>query len=221
VGVLGGSLAGEHRDHKLPSIGNSDLVAPSMLIAKSLNGPWTVPSALGSSSGGASCNNPGAYIFPNGTVILICKVFLNNIRQMQVSVADSWKGPYRIKALTPVYGEDAFIWRATEDGNFHMVLHAMHPSKICTTAWSPDGISWTPAFVANENTTMGETYPSFSHEIPLTDGSIFSARRRERHQLAFDADGNPTHLLNGVSNGIADFTFTSIQPIRTKATPDW
>lgn len=45
-----------------------------------------------------------------------------------------------------------------------------------------------------------------------------SAARRERHQLAFDANGKPTHLLNGVGDleGMGDFTFTSMQPLNQK-----
>jgi len=87
---------------------------------------------------------------------------------------------------------------------------------ICTTAWSEDGITWTPAFVADLNTTAGETYPSFSHSFALQGGGLFKASRRERHQLALDSKGVPTHLLNGViPEGMGDFSFTSIQPLNT------
>lgn len=199
----------------LPEIGS--LVTPTMLVATSATGPW----APATSASGSSCNNPAAYFYPNGTVVLICKVMSagsNGIRQMQVSTAPSWQGPYTVRSTPKVYGEDAFIWRANEDGNFHMLLHSMHPTKICTTAWSPDGINWTPAFTANLNTTLGETYPSYSHTFELTNGKTFKAGRRERHQLAFDTDGTPTHLLNGIGDveGKADFTFTSIQPLNQK-----
>ena len=135
---------------------------------------------------------------------------------MQISVAASWEGPYRVVSSTPVFGEDAYLWRAPEDGNFHMLLHSMHPGKIGTTAWSEDGITWTPAFVANKNATPGETYPSFSHTFALQGGGMFKASRRERHQLAFDSKGQPTHLLNGVvPEGMGDFSFTSVQPLNT------
>jgi hypothetical protein len=54
---------------------------------------------------------------------------------MQVATAPHWRGPYTARRLTQVYGEDAYIWRAPEDGSFHMLLHTMHPSKIPSTAW--------------------------------------------------------------------------------------
>ena len=110
---------------------------------------------------------------------------------------------------------DAFIWQQPEDSSFHMLLHSMHPSKIPTTAWSPNGIDWTPAFVANQHTSKGQTYASYGHEIEMTDNTTFQLARRERHQLLLDGEGRPTHLLNGVTIGgsKADFSFTAIQPL--------
>ena len=61
----------------------------------------------------------------------------------------------------------------------------MHPSKICTTAWSSDAIHWTPAFKADLNTTLGETYPSYSHTFELTNGKTFQAGRRERYAIFY------------------------------------
>eukprot|EP00041_Stephanoeca_diplocostata_P018984 m.402477 g.402477 ORF g.402477 m.402477 type:complete len:363 (+) comp21179_c0_seq3:120-1208(+) len=147
-----------------------DKVSPNMLWSTSPNGPWQSSARTGSGES-LDCNNPAAYTgFENGTVILICKVMSErqNIRQMLVAVAPNWRGPYIVHGSTPVFGEDAFIWRAAEDGSFHMLLHSMHPTKICTTAWSTDGLSWTPAFVADLNTTIDDTYPSFNHRYVVT-----------------------------------------------------
>lgn len=197
----------------------SDTVAPSILYSKSVNGPWVV---LNNSHTGDSCNNPGAYIFPNGTTLLVCKVSIKppigqGIRQMQISVAPHWSGPYTKTSLTSVYGEDAFIFRQPQDKNFHMILHAMHPHKVPTTAWSENGLDWTPAFLADLNCTTGMTYPSFGHIIPMINGTTFESARRERHQILIGADGTPTHLFNGVTTRISelhDFSFTSVQPIK-------
>ena len=104
----GGTSIGQDADTVLgpspPEIGS--IVAPTMLISRSPTGPWSrapttrAPPRTGEggreSPGASSCNNPAAYFFPNGTVVLICKVMSapsNGIRQMQVSTAPSWRGP--------------------------------------------------------------------------------------------------------------------------------
>jgi hypothetical protein len=51
------------------------------------------------------------------------------IRMMQVNIAPSWKGPYTVVANITVYGEDVFVFRQPEDGNFHMITHSMYPTK--------------------------------------------------------------------------------------------
>ena len=54
-------------------------------------------------------------MFGNGTVLLVCKVMslVQNIRQMQISVAPSWKGPYvqlRLIASLPLHSKRRNIW---------------------------------------------------------------------------------------------------------------
>ena len=197
-----------------PPIGS--IIVPDMIFSESLRGPW---STYASSQKGSSCNNPAAYVFPNGTTLLICKVMSPEIRVMLVAKADSWQGPYHVVAHTNVYGEDAFIWRQPEDGSFHMLLHSMKPTKICTTAWSADGLHWTPAFNANLSTTKSQTYPSYNHTITQTDGHGLVARRRERHQLLLNSGFLPgpgapvAWLFNGVTTGEKDFSFTSVQAV--------
>jgi hypothetical protein len=167
--------------------------------------------------------NPAPFIFENGTVLLVCSL-RNNVSQIGIAVARSWKGPYYLKAITQIVGEDAFVWRQPQDGSFHMLFHTTQlPAGhrgICTTAWSEDGISWTPAFATTAYTMVGETYPSFGKDFALIGGGVFRAGRRERHQLVFDAVGWPALLLNGATApGVgADFAFTAVQPIVTGTT---
>lgn len=197
------------------SCGSHDDFAPSLLTSKSPDGPWEAAAFPG---GGDGCNNPAAFVFGNGTTLLVCKVddaSAGGIRTMQVAVAKTWRGPYRkVGPPTQVHGEDAYIFQQPEDGSLHMLLHAMHPHKVCTTAWSTDGVHWTPAFVANLNTTAGEVYPSFDNSAIATEGGgSFRTRRRERHQVLTDASGTPVRLFNGVTTGDGDFSFTAGQPI--------
>lgn len=188
-------------------------VSPNLAVATSLDGPWEL-----TGGGGSSCNNPGAHFFPNGTVLLVCKVALipaeSPWRQMAIYVADSWRGPYQFRALAPVFGEDAYIWKGPRA--FHMLLHTMHPHKTATTAWSPDGINWTPNGYAGPD--RGDPVPrqTFSHSISLESGEVVELARRERHQVLVDhATGAPVALYNGVTlKGGGDYSFTAVQLIR-------
>ena len=192
------------------SCGSHDDFAPSLLTSKSPDGIWEAAAFPG---GGDGCNNPAAFVFGNGTTLLVCKVddaSAGGIHTMQVAVAKTWRGPYRkVGPPTQVHGEDAYIFQQPEDGSLHMLLHAMHPHKVCTTAWSTDGVHWTPAFVENRNTTAGEVYPSFDNSAIATEGGgSFRTCRCERHQVLTDASGAPVRLFNGVTTGDGDFSFT-------------
>ena len=100
---------------------------PEMAFSSSLTGPWTT---FEFAYKGTSCNNPSLWITNNGTAFLYCKVQTAQRpwRHMVVYVAPSWRGPYEFRAETNVYGEDAFVFQ-DKRGNFHMLLHSMHPSK--------------------------------------------------------------------------------------------
>eukprot|EP00658_Telonema_sp_P-2_P054175 TRINITY_DN43119_c0_g1_i1.p1 TRINITY_DN43119_c0_g1~~TRINITY_DN43119_c0_g1_i1.p1 ORF type:complete len:344 (-),score=25.93 TRINITY_DN43119_c0_g1_i1:42-1073(-) len=101
-----------------------DEIAPNLLWAARPSGPWNDGRRIAGDA--KSCNNPGPYIFSNGTVLLVCKVTSGDgqkIRQMAIAVAPSWEGPYTVRSLAPVYGEDAYVFRQPQDGNLHMLLH--------------------------------------------------------------------------------------------------
>ena len=196
-----------------------DRVAPALLYSTSgPDGPWESlkpdPFAWG-------CNNPALHIFANGSALLVCKVPMRNLTccAMQIATAPSWRGPYRIVAHPDVYGEDPFVFRQPEDGHLHMLLHTMIHGlpKIRTTAWSRDGISWTPAFVAYQGVNYSDTHASFGVDILAANGTHFTAARRERHQVLLrEGDGAPTYLFNGVTKqnpDNMDFSFTAAQPL--------
>ena len=193
-------------------------ITPDILVAKSLRGPWT---KLGK---GGGCNNPGPVVLKNGTVLLICKVAVTSgpggakpWRQMAVYVAPSYKGPYELKRLTPVYGEDAYAWYDPKRDAFHMLLHAMHPRKMPTTAWSKNGLDWTPNGFAGPPNPAAR--PSFNSSIALAAGAgqprVLHVHRRERHQPIFSNEGELIGLCNGVTTGELDYSFTACVPIQT------
>ena len=113
----------------------SETLTPNMLHSQSLDGPWE---AVGAGELFGECNNPAAWQMKNGTVLLVCKVTPGpeGWRQFAIYTADTWRGPYHFRRLTPVYGEDAYVWQSATSGDWHMLFHAMHPKKVPSTAWS-------------------------------------------------------------------------------------
>ena len=118
-----------------PAAGLADTLMPNMLHSNSTEGPWE---AVGAGASYGECNNPAAWQMKNGTVLLVCKVTPGpeGWRQFAIYTADTWRGPYHFRRLTPVYGEDAYVWQSATSGDWHMLFHAMHPKKVPSTAWS-------------------------------------------------------------------------------------
>ena len=195
-------------------------VNPAILYSSSLAGPWRPFRGAGS---GPDCNNPAPALLANGSVLLVCKLQLepqpSPWRQMAVYIAPTWRGPFRFARLTPVWGEDAYVWRDPARGAFHMLLHAMHPHKVPTTAWSEDGLEWTPSGFAGPPEPAPEA--AFDSTIALVGGGVLQTARRERHQPIFDAGGQMVGLCNGVTlEGEGDHSFTACVPVgRSAASP--
>jgi len=180
------------------------------LYSKTMAGPWTKLAVSGS-----MCPNPGAWLFKNGSVLLACKIAIDAAanKQMVMYTAPSWRGPFKLAQITPVFGEDQHIWQDPR-GHFHMLLHSLLPHKVGTTAWSPDGLHWTPnGFAGPPNPNPRESIPRF---INLAGGGVKTLSRRERHQLLFNSQGWPIALYNGVTSlndARPDRSWTSVQPI--------
>lgn len=161
------------------------------------------------SPGGYNFNNPAPLVLSNGTVLLYWKAMVDGARTMALARAPSWRGPFEQVTVTGVIGEDPVVWQ--QNGTYHMLFHTCCTTKIPSTAWSEDGITWhvTPGAGHNIN-----PFPAFSKDITLTNGSSLILARRERHQVAIDAaSGLPLGLFNGAQpEESTDFTFTSFQP---------
>lgn len=168
-------------------------------------------------------NNPGLYFYPDDSVLLIYKVHCacpGNCfcAQFGIATASHYLGPYVDAGLIPVYGEDAYIWRDSlaDGGAFHMLFQGgsyapQYPQYVghWHTAFSADGLNWT---VAADSMV-------FDGNITINGAPNLLLGRRERHQVLFTTDGEPSHLFNGaqLANATSDNTFTSVQPLKTKS----
>ena len=84
--------------------------------------------------------------------------------------------------------------------------------RMCISAISLDAQDWT-----------FHPMNAYDNNVTLSDGTAWPLSRRERPKLILDAEGEITHLINGVSlpgeaNGCdhsGDHTFTFVQPVNT------
>jgi len=157
-------------------------------------GPYTPQSPPG--LGG--CNNPAPYVYPNGTILLVCSQGGTN-----VWYADSWKGPWNGRSINwsgnPGVGtwEDPFIWR-DKRGVFKMIAH-VYPQggqmphywdRVSGFAYSHDGFNW-----------VQQSFQPYTNVVQQTNGTI-AYTTRERPKIFFDTDGTtPLALFNGVAEG--------------------
>jgi len=141
-------------------------------------------------------NNPAPCIGEDGSVLL---AFRNQTLEMFVARADAFDGGYTIIAeniFPDGMLEDPELYIA--DGKFHMIVEdnmgaltgaVRHGGRLV----SADGIHWEPH----------EHVKVYTHDLAWTDGSRFTATRRERPAVFNDVlgtsgQGNPTHLITGV-----------------------
>ena len=167
--------------------------------------------------------NPTAYIYPNGTTIMIyrgteCDPYARQANASKehigVAIAKHWKGPYqRLTNEQPLFGwnahnEDPYLWR--NHRGFHLLMHSQITSEHKTRggyAYSIDGISWI--------LTPDDPWVSY---IVWNDGTNDTLVRRQKPGLVFDDNKNPIYLINGVDFNGTDGTkwgtgWTLMQPI--------
>ena len=167
--------------------------------------------------------NPSAYIYPNGTTILIyrgtqCDNIHTTGEHIGIAIADHWLGPYKRISNKPIFGwninnEDPYIWRNKR--GFHLLMHSQNNTgenhKIRGSyAYSLNGIN---------NWILSKDDP-WTNYIEYNDGSNATFVRRQKPALIFDNiyDMNPIYLINGVDINGSDGTmwqtgWTLIQPI--------
>lgn len=164
-------------------------------VATDPNGPWTpqTPPGLG------LCNNPAPYVFPNGTIFLVCSQGAPNI-----FTAPNWKGPWTGTQLNymgnPGEGiwEDPFIWR-DKRGVFKMLAH-VYPrqgtsphfyDRVSGYAYSHDGFNW-----------VRQPWQPYTNVVKHVNGTV-GYTTRERPKIFFDPSDRttPLALFNGVAEG--------------------
>lgn len=173
--------------------------------AESPDGPWVrmdAPIDLGR----PDCNNPAAWIEPDGSVTL---AFRYGNQRVGVARADRYDGAYTVvneDILPGVIAEDPFLWH-DRDGRWRILLEDGHGTltggvKFGALLESSDGVNWTPE----------EPALAYDHTLRYADGSSVPAVRRERPQLLFDDSGVATHLYTGVL--VDGRTWNACQPLR-------
>jgi len=182
-------------DNGASSYSKAALASGVLHSAPSPAGPWTPQSPPG--LGG--CNNPAPYVFPNGTIYLVCAQGGENLW-----TAENWKGPWTGHSLTytgnPGAGiwEDPFIWR-DKRGIFKMIAHVYPPGgssphywdRVSGFAYSYDGFKW-----------VQQPWQPYTNVVQHTNGTI-AYTTRERPKIFFDPADNvtPLALFNGVARG--------------------
>jgi hypothetical protein len=173
---------------------NSPLRKIGYAWAAGIEGPWQrcdreIPLT-------EDANNPAPYVGPDGSVLLAYRT-----RGLVINIvkADAFDGNYK-----PV-AENVFPAGRLEDpdlyfagGQYHMIVEdnqgiltgsVRHGGHLV----SPDGIRWKPH----------DSVKVYTHDLQWTDGTSWTATRRERPEMFNDLDGirgngNPTHLITGV-----------------------
>jgi len=183
-----------------------DTQAIGLLVADSLDGPWTrladdapliAPAADRSGVDGYICNNPALLEHPDGGLWLYYKARdVSGFRddgspiaggmRICLATAERLEGPYTKHPANPLINphpalfEDPYVWH--QDGAFWLLASDMtvksHGGLLFRSA---DGIAWGEPVVA---------YP----EAQSFTGH--SKQRLEEPNLLFGPDGRPTHLFN-------------------------
>jgi hypothetical protein len=141
-------------------------------------------------------NNPAPYVGPDGSVLL---VYRTRELVMHMAKANAFDGDYKSVAenIFPAgMLEDPDLYFV--DGQYHMIVEdnqglltgsARHGGHLV----SQDGIRWKPH----------DPVKVYTHDLKWTDGTSWTATRRERPTMFNDltgasGNGNPTHLITGV-----------------------
>ena len=201
--------------NNLKSVENNTF--PNRAYSSDLNNlNWTI---LNASKNDFEYNNPQAYIYENGSILMVWS--RTNCEQntslgsicFGIAMSEGFDKPFYWKGQmdNSIQGEDGYFWRDI-NGNFHMIYHTLRPNKFGAHAFSPNGIDW---YLATKDFVINPAFPFYYN---LTNGTDIKLKRRERTQILLDKNGMPAYMFNGVQptgNVPAHFTYTGVQPINT------
>jgi hypothetical protein len=233
----------------------------SVFVSRSPAGPWEQhllelrghdingvawPPTNSTSRLGRRNGNPTAYVFANGTTLLLFRseyrtdadcvavggiltaTYRPGCTLVGLARAESWRGPFVVLGgpIMPFQQEDPHLYRDAA-GHFHAIFHGMDPYGsrlgVGRHAFSLDGLH--PWHYFNSTAIgAGDNETAFNNVVELVGGGSISLLRRERPELVLGgADGRtPVVLISGVQPGPpwrADQTFTLVQPVATSDQP--
>ena len=186
--------------------------------SQTVTGPWFSKIILPFNASGNSTdwncenNNPTATILRNGTILMVYRA--NSCKQssgggagaggeaLGVAVASHWNGTYHRRShplITPAndtgYHEDPFLWQ-DHRGSFHLLTHNQNTHNRCGSKvagsscgahlFSMDSYTWTVGIDA-----------VYDASVTLVNGTTTNYQTRQRPQIIFNKDMEPTHLFNG------------------------
>jgi hypothetical protein len=220
----------------LPALKNACMGAPgqtapceriAIASSPSPRGPWTrsfpALSAADKPGGGGRQSiiaNPGPFVFPNGSVMLVYRYNPPGGKPagevMAVAMSEhGWAGPYveiadNITNVLPTIpnqpsgspynpsAEDPILFQNKR--GFHIIYHQYNQSDKVTGGhvFSLDGRNWT-------------TSPEAVYDVQMdyTNGTSKRVDHRERPTLLTDASGTPEWLITGVEVGSKAASFPS------------
>jgi hypothetical protein len=184
-------------------------------VSNSLNGPWQL---LQQSAANKlpECNNPAPWVHPNGTLFAMCGYV--------IYTADTIAGPWRNVSTSIINHDNAREWPKkwhhedqflfTTKRGWHVLFHASIPdnstdadtncesSVVSAHMFSIDGYDWHVSSISPYTTQVEVNQPqatsSGGHGSSEDTTRVMTVATRERPKLIFDADGEMTHLINGV-----------------------
>eukprot|EP00040_Diaphanoeca_grandis_P016733 m.86708 g.86708 ORF g.86708 m.86708 type:complete len:403 (-) comp25991_c0_seq2:154-1362(-) len=217
-----------------PILSGLDFYGPlAVLRSKSVEGPWDdvdiapcdkVPECEPNPStkwpGAGNDMNPAPLIDTSGSVSLLWRAInYSSSGQSYYALASApkWNGVYTFNTsnIFPEYNschiEDGFAYKNKH--GFHAMFHSdcegTSGGAAGGHAYSIDGTNW---ILHPKN--------AYNNTITLNNGTVWTLSRRERPKLIINAEGEITHISNGISlshnkcpNG--DHSFTFVQPIAT------
>eukprot|EP00039_Didymoeca_costata_P014681 m.239762 g.239762 ORF g.239762 m.239762 type:complete len:209 (+) comp16072_c0_seq8:708-1334(+) len=148
--------------------------------------------------------NPSAIIMLNGSINVVFRAnqAYGHGESLALATAVHWNSTYEVDE-TPVLpegiqhgnNEDPFAW-VDKRGNFHIVTHEQGEGCICGQEYGSTCAAHLYARSVRGPWIVSK-YPTYTDNVTLVNGTKTQFLTRQRPQIIFNSEGNPTHLFNG------------------------